>query len=196
MFTEKFDNAPCIVVYRNALETGSFIELIEQEASKSWPYLEWHRSNVGAHGVVGEYRTSLEMSMSPIAFETTNERLIEIADIYQKKIFAPLNTCIWDYRKVYDLQLSRDNGWQVLKYTHDAEYHMHHDHAPDNSRVLSVVASLGSAEEGGDLEFPYFDLRLQLTTNDVVLFPSNFPYSHIAHPVSVGTKYSLVSWLA
>jgi hypothetical protein len=195
MYIEKFEDAPCIVIYHAALDVDDFIDLIEDEASQSWPYLEWGKSGVGGEISYGEYRTSLEMSLHPISQETENERLVKIQKKYEQNVFKPMNECIWDYRSVYDLQLSRDSGWSVLKYTHDAEYHIHHDHAPDNSRVLSVVASLGSDCEGGELEFPYFKKTFKLEKNDVILFPSNFPYSHIAHPVTSGKKYSLVSWL-
>lgn len=195
MYIEKYENAPCIVVYREAMSVGNFTELVEAEASQSWPYMEWLKSGVGMEGSHGEYRTSLEMPLYPIMQETVNDRLKEMADVFLNDIFKPLNECIWDYRKLYDLMLSSDSGWQLLKYSHDAEYHIHHDHAPDNSRVLSVVASIGSDCEGGELEFPYFNMKLKLQKNDVILFPSNFPYSHIAHPVTSGVKYSLVSWL-
>ncbi len=195
MFVEKFDSAPCVVLYRDALKVGNFIDLIEYESLQSWPYLEWNKSQVSSEHELGEYRTSVEMSMKPIMLDTVNERLTEIARIFRDDIFSPTDNCIWDYRKLYELQLQQDSGWQVLKYSNDGEYHLHHDHAPMNQRVMSVVASLGSAEEGGELEFPYFNLKVKLETNDVILFPSGFPYSHIAHPVTKGVKYSLVSWL-
>jgi predicted 2-oxoglutarate/Fe(II)-dependent dioxygenase YbiX len=57
-----------------------------------------------------------------------------------------------------------------------------------------MVASISSECDGGELEFPYLDTKLKLETGSVVLFPSNFPYMHIAHPVTNGIKYSLVTW--
>jgi predicted 2-oxoglutarate/Fe(II)-dependent dioxygenase YbiX len=59
---------------------------------------------------------------------------------------------------------------------------------------LSLVACFSDGFEGGELEFPFFDLKIKLEKNSLVLFPSNFPYTHIAHPVTSGTKYSLVTW--
>jgi predicted 2-oxoglutarate/Fe(II)-dependent dioxygenase YbiX len=60
--------------------------------------------------------------------------------------------------------------------------------------VFSAIACLGAAEEGGQLEFPNFDLTISLDAGSVILFPSNFPYVHIAHPVTSGIKYSMVTW--
>ncbi len=189
------ENAPCIVIYREALESSKFVELLEKESKNDWPYLEWVKSGVGNDVAIGEHRTSLEMPLFAISQETVNDRLKPIQEEYVNNVFLKLNECLWDYRNLYELSLSRDNGWQVLKYSDDAEYHLHQDHSPDNSRVLSVVASLGGDCSGGELEFPYFKQTFKLNTNDVIVFPSNFPYSHIAHPVTSGVKYSLVSWL-
>jgi hypothetical protein len=195
MFIEKFEEIPGLIIYREAMSVGNFIDLVENEASHSWPYLEWMKSGVGAENVSVEYRTSLEMPLHPICGDSVVERLQVIKDTFYEGIFKHVDECIWDYRNLYELPLQRDSGWQVLKYSHDAEYHIHHDHAPDNARVISVVASLGSDCVGGELEFPYFKKTLKLNKNDLTIFPSNFPYTHIAHPVTSGVKYSLVSWL-
>lgn len=200
MSIEKFDLAPCIFVYRGALNSENFIELIEQEASKNWPYLTWNRSQTGGNnnslGTVSDYRTSLEMSMAPLMSEEVNKDLENLQSILIEQIFKPIDQCIWDYRKYFDLNLQSDTGYALLKYSGGSEYHIHHDHGPDNRRVLSLVACLGEESfSGGELEFNNFKLTIKLNKNDLVLFPSNFPYTHIAHPVDSGTKYSLVTWL-
>lgn len=197
---EKFELAPCVFVYRNALDAANFTELIEQEASKSWPYLTWNKSQTGGNedspGVISDYRTSLEMSMIPLMSHEINKDLEQIQNILLEKIFKPIDECIWDYRKYFDLKLETDTGYSLLKYSGGSEYHIHHDHGPDNRRVLSMVACLGDEQFlGGELEFNNFNLTTKLNKNDLILFPSNFPYTHIAHPVDSGTKYSLVTWL-
>jgi hypothetical protein len=195
MFIEKFEEIPGLIIYKEAMAVENFVDLIEQEAAMSWPYLEWYKSGIGEENSSGEYRTSLEMPLHPVCSDSVVERLEPIRDLFADNIFKYVNECIWDYRNLYELPLRADSGWQVLKYSHDAEYHVHHDHAPDNARVISVVASLGSECVGGELEFPYFKKTIKLSKNDIAIFPSNFPYTHIAHPVTSGVKYSLVSWL-
>jgi hypothetical protein len=195
---EKFENAPCIFIYRNALKVGNFIELVEDEASKSWPYLLWMQSSTGdgvKDGFIGDYRTSLEMSMGLFLSEDINEDLKDLKDKFIENILTPLNECIWDYRNFFDLSLKTETGYSLLKYTGGSEYHIHHDHGSENERVLSMVACLGEDDfEGGELEFNNFNLTVKLNKDDVILFPSNFPYTHIAHPVDNGVKYSLVTW--
>jgi hypothetical protein len=195
MLIKKYEEAPCILVYEDAFDAENFIELIEEEAQQSWPYMEWMSSQTGDDDNlrINEYRTSLEIAISPL-FQADVERLNPIKSLFVEKIFPSIDECIWDYRKLYDLELQSDNGFALLKYLEGGEYHIHHDHGPQNSRVLSLVASFGEAEEGGELEFPYFNVKIKLNKNSLVLFPSNFPYSHIAHPVISGVKYSLVTW--
>ena len=59
---------------------------------------------------------------------------------------------------------------------------------------LSLVMFLNDDYEGGELEFPYFDYKIVPQKGKVVLFPSSFAYSHIAHPVEEGTKYTAINW--
>lgn len=194
MFIETFENAPCINIYNDVFDAAEFLDLIETESKNSWSYMPWSSSKTGASMIASSYRTSVEMSLGVICTDTVVERLQPIQDCFVEKLFKPIDACIWDYRNTYDLPLSGMNGWSVLKYQNNAEYHLHQDHAPDNQRVLSLVASLGQNYDGGELEFPFFKTTIKLNPGSLVLFPSNFPYSHIAHPVTSGTKYSLVTW--
>ena len=193
---EKNEKAPCIWVYENAFDSKNFCELIEQETEQDWALIDWTSSYTGdgTNRSVNEYRTSLEMSMSPFFSETINEKLKPLQDIFLNDIFPQIDKCIWDYRTCFDLNLKADSGFSLLKYMDGGEYHIHHDHSPENARVLSLVACLGDDFEGGELEFNNFDLTVKLEKNSLILFPSNFPYTHIAHPVKSGVKYSLVTW--
>ena len=63
-------------------------------------------------------------------------------------------------------------------------------------RQMSMVAYLNDEYEGGELEFINFDLKIKPQKGSVILFPSAFPYAHIAHPVDIGTKYAMVTWFS
>ena len=191
----KKEKQPAIWIYEDVFDSKNFIELVEAESEKDWPYLSWSSSttNGSEQGVISDYRTSYEMGVTQLLDDKINNDLVEVADLF-KSIFKSIDECIWDYRNCYDLPLSAHEGFGLLKYTASAEYHRHSDHGPNNSRVLSMVASMGSDCTGGELEFPYFDLSIKLQKNSLILFPSNFPYTHIAHPVTSGVKYSLVTW--
>lgn len=194
---KKFESAPCIYIYEDYFDSSNFIELIEKESIREWPYLDWIQSRTGnsENFQISTYRTSLEMSMAPLSNKEIVDDLKELQEIYLNNIFYPIDKCVHDYRNIHDLSLRQDSGYNLLKYSHSAEYHIHHDHGSDNSRVLSLVACLGDDDfEGGELEFNKFNLTIKLKKNSLIIFPSNFPYTHIAHPVTRGVKYSLVTW--
>jgi len=191
----KKEKQPAIWVYENAFDCGDFIEKIESEAGKEWSYIPWSSSSTGggSGGVISEYRTSYEMSLNALLEKDIAGDIKDLSDQF-KDILKDIDECVWDYRNCFDLQLQGNDGFNLLKYGPSGEYHNHHDHAPQNSRVLSMVANFGDDCEGGELEFPYFNISFKLQKNSVILFPSNFPYTHIAHPVVKGLKYSLVTW--
>ena len=195
MYVEKIEEIPCVWIYKNYFEVKDFIEKFEEETQKSWPYIDWNRSTTGdgVNNAESEYRSSLEASIGNLLNPDLVDEIKQLGEIYQE-IFSSIDKCIWDYRNAYELNLNGVEGMQLLKYESNAQYHSHHDHSPNNSRVLSLVACFGEDFEGGELEFPYFNKTIKLEKNSLVLFPSNFPYTHIAHPVTSGTKYSMVMW--
>lgn len=192
----KIEKAPGIWVYNNAFDSQDFCSQVEEQSSMEWPYLEWHSSQTGdgENTATSEYRSSLEMSLNVLYGSDVNESLQELKTLFIENILKPVDQCVWDYRNYFDLGLNRDSGYVLLKYLDGGEYHIHHDHGPENQRVISLVACLGEDFEGGELEFPHYNVKLKLEKDSVVIFPSNFPYSHIAHPVTSGVKYSLVTW--
>lgn len=195
MSIEKYEEMPCVFVYKNYFDVSDFIENLEKETEKSWPYISWNKSVTGDIGntLESEYRSSMEADVWPLLNDEVVDDIKALSDKY-KEIFLKIDECIWDYRRCFDLSLQAVQGMQLLKYENNAQYHAHHDHSPDTRRVLSLVACFGEEFEGGELEFPYFKKTIKLNKNELVLFPANFPYTHIAHPVTSGVKYSLVMW--
>ena len=196
MLIEKNDQVPCLWVYKNAIDVGDVIDLVEEQAKKEWAYAEWTPSGTGGQDemIQNEYRSSLELDLNIFLADTSNPDLIDLHGKLIDNIMVPLDQCVWDYRNSWGLALQADSGYHLLKYQDGAEYHIHHDHGPDNQRVLSMVACLSDGFVGGELEFPYFNTTIKLEKNSIAFFPSNFPYSHIAHPVTEGVKYSMVTW--
>jgi predicted 2-oxoglutarate/Fe(II)-dependent dioxygenase YbiX len=181
--------ATCINVYKSAIDPSDFMHEIEKETDNPWSEVEWLTSSVGL-GSVSSYRTSAEANITHL--EHSQTALAQKFSGISKRI---LDEILPDYREQYIVSTSGYEGWRLLKYSGGGEYHAHYDHAPLNQRIVSVVAFLQSPESGGQLEFPFFDVTIDAEAGDVVVFPSNFPYVHIAHPVMSGTKCSLVTWL-
>jgi predicted 2-oxoglutarate/Fe(II)-dependent dioxygenase YbiX len=102
-----------------------------------------------------------------------------------------------DYAKRYGISESLyHEHYQVLKYSSGEEYGCHYDGPSSTKRVISAVCYLNDRYEGGEIEFPFFDIKYRPVPGSLILFPSNFAYTHIAHPVKTGVKYNLVTWIA
>lgn len=180
--------AICVNIYKKALDADHFMYDVNAEIDNQWSEVQWTKSLVGA-GTVGEYRTSAEANISHLELSDSalGKRFREISKTILEEIMP-------DYRSEHLVQTSGYEGWRLLKYSGGGEYHSHYDHSPINSRIVSLVAFLEEPISGGELEFPFFDVKIKPEAGDVVVFPSNFPYVHIAHPVTAGTKCSLVTW--
>ena len=187
-FMEILQPATCINVYKKAIEVDAFMHDINIEINNQWSEIQWKNSLVG-HGNVNSYRTSSEADITHLPFSDS-----KIGQKFKKISETIIQELIPDYTKEHIVVTSGYEGWRLLKYSGGGEYHAHYDHSPINSRIVSLVAFLEEPEVGGELEFPFFGIKIKPEAGDVVLFPSNFPYTHIAHPVTAGTKCSLVTW--
>lgn len=189
---------PCIVMYEDVFDGKDFLRHLIEEADDEHGFISWTQSTVG-DGEVDERRTSMGCSINALSeageySETLAPRMKILIDEWGA-MHSQLDDIVWGYRKSYDLKLHGDNGYQVLRYQEGQEYQAHHDHGPGNARVLSLVAFLNDGFEGGQLVFPTFDVTVQPKAGSAVLFPSNFPYQHIAKPVGAdAAKYVIVTW--
>ncbi len=62
-------------------------------------------------------------------------------------------------------------------------------------RDLSVVCFLNDDFAGGELVFPALDLSVKPQAGTLVCFPSDHNYIHGVNPVTLGHRYTLVTWL-
>jgi predicted 2-oxoglutarate/Fe(II)-dependent dioxygenase YbiX len=85
--------------------------------------------------------------------------------------------------------------FNILKYQTGQEYKAHFDGGTYTRRSISSILYLNDEYTGGELEFVNYNIKIKPSPGMLVLFPSNYAYSHIAHPVKTGTKYAIVTWL-
>lgn len=192
---------PCVVVFENVFDPKNFIDLIEEESQKDWPYLLWEHSATGnsENTSFSNYRSSYSMSLSSLGNSEIKEEhpMHELQSVWLN-IWQSIDSCIHEYRAMHDLPLSIGEGCQVLKYSNGGEYKTHCDDAPDIKRTLSMVAWLNDDYEGGELQFTHFNEKIKGKKGGLILFPSNYAYTHYAHPVgehNSDIKYVIVTWL-
>jgi predicted 2-oxoglutarate/Fe(II)-dependent dioxygenase YbiX len=86
-------------------------------------------------------------------------------------------------------------NYNVLRYRTGQEYKPHSDGSTGSGRAISAICYWNDDYEGGEIEFPNFNIKIKPEPGMLLLFPSNYPYKHIAHPVIEGTKYAIVTWI-
>jgi hypothetical protein len=183
----------CISLYEDVFtadNASKFLKSLEKETESDWSELSWGGSYVGS-GQATSHRTSLNCSLVPLMKPYPET---DLSKFFTETIRNPIEEVSEDYRSEFLIPTAMHEPYSLLKYLEQAEYKPHHDHAPDNRRVYSMVSFLSTTEEGGQLEFPLFDVTVEAICGRVIMFPSNFPYLHIAHPVTKGVKHSLVTW--
>ena len=127
-------------------------------------------------------------------------RITDVHDLDQNnEIHKELLQTVIDGINLYgerfpQLRVTSGEHLRVMRYTKGGFYALHADGGANNPRNLSIVLFLNDDFEGGELEFPEFDLKLKPKAGQLVLFPSSFVYTHKSNEIIDGTKYCMVSW--
>ena len=101
---------------------------------------------------------------------------------------------------VLEAGLTRDEGYQALRYPTGGYYKSHIDYSSrtvdgnETIRAVSGLIYLTDDHEGGEVDFPAQNLKIKPKAGSVVFFPSIFTHPHASCPVTEGTKYSIVTW--
>ncbi len=181
--------APFMHLYRSGFDGQAFIDDFEAEEGIEWA---WAATGGGKEQRVSLVRDSRITDLGTIL----NDPVVSEYKPTQQTgfpILFQLERAVWDYRQIYNLNLSSNQGWSILKYGHGGQYLMHTDHGGAYPRLISVVAYLNTTKNGGSTVFPYMDAETEAIEGNIVVFPSSFPYSHLAAPAQ-DTKYAIVSF--
>lgn len=102
---------------------------------------------------------------------------------------------VQEYARIYEIgDLKPLHNWLLMQYIKGDYFKVHKDELPDIVRTVSAIVCLNDSYEGGEIEFPDFDVLLKLKPWDVLIFPSAFSYRHGVLPISDGVRYSAVNW--
>jgi predicted 2-oxoglutarate/Fe(II)-dependent dioxygenase YbiX len=175
--------SPKVFLYENIMtleESSSLIKDFENVA-------EWKDSYVGDDQKVESIRSSIQAKVEHKKSRLSNKivtQLLEKTNHY--KVLNKIDL-------LYQLE-----GVSLIKYEQGNYFKEHADIAEGGiPRAVSCVIYLNPSEyDGGELEFTRLGLSVKTESPSMILFPSGEEYSHIAHPVKSGTKYSVVTWFA
>ena len=174
-------------VWPNYDETISMLEEVTKDPESG---IRWSRAvTLGNNN--SQKRTNLDLGVTRSALETGNYILKEI----HNQMFLLLVSTAVPYSNKFDTGSLWHEYYNALKYSGGTEYKAHADGDTATQRSVSAIIYLNDNYEGGELEFVHFGIKVKPKAGSLFLFPSNYAYTHIAHPVTSGTKYALVTWL-
>jgi predicted 2-oxoglutarate/Fe(II)-dependent dioxygenase YbiX len=193
MFPNRIEGG-CIAIFKDVFsDPQKIIEELEKESSlfldqESW---QWKKTGTISHGTEQNMRTNFSMPITKNA-RSGNETAKKIHNL----VFNKIEEAIKWYRNEYDIPFRLyHEPYTILKYSYQQEYKAHYDGTTQTARAVSVVIYLNDNYSGGEIEFPNFKLKIKPEAGSMIVFPSNFAYTHIAHPVDDGIKYAIVTWL-
>jgi hypothetical protein len=195
---DKKELAPGIVVY--SLPDITFL-LSEIEDAVSNNILKWEDSitinqTTGERMINKYFRncTTMEFPYNINTSLSTKEEIV-IADMSQK-ITNIITAAENDYIREYTPTGTTHQDYQILKYPEGGHQSFHIDDWPSTTRRVSVLIYLNEDYEGGELEFPRFNVKHKPKENEMIIFPSAYIYSHLVNKIESGTRYCIVSWLS
>lgn len=185
--------AGCIDIFENAWpHPQKTIELAEQQCSLANSGVTWAKASTFTGGQHQNYRTNRSLSVSEAGMLYNNPIFQNIHNQFYMMLLA----ASIPYSDRYNLGVNLyHEGYNLLKYYEGEEYKAHYDTSGTMGRIISAICYLNNNFIGGELEFPNFNLKIKPEPGMLILFPSSYPYLHIAHPVTTGEKYALVTWI-
>lgn len=182
----------CIDIFENAwTDCDSIIKDVESRCQDPNSGINWSKATTVGKGMFQDARTNYDMSITTSAslgdqfmvglHNKCNDTLLSAGTSYHSRY--GINESFWQ------------EGYNLLKYNTGQEYKVHYDSGTGMGRHLSCILYLNDNYTGGEIEFPLFKVKIKPKAGMLILFPSNFAYKHIAHPVTSGTKYAMVTWL-
>lgn len=183
----------CIEVFEKAWpHPAETIALIEQQCDNRDSGIHFQHATTVGQGAYQNARTNMDMGISALAQITGNKVM---KDVHNQLYFLLLATTLpYATRHGIEEQLYHE-PYNLLKYKNGQEYKTHYDSSTGMGRVMTAICYLNDDYTGGQIEFPEFKVKIQPEAGMLIMFPSNFAYKHTAYPVTVGTKYALVTWI-
>jgi len=185
--------AGCIDIFENVWpDPKKTIEDIEKLCSDTELGVYWTKAETIGSGAYQDLRTNKLLPLTYLAEIANNPILQNINNQFYTMLLSSSNS----YAKRYSInETFFHEHYNILKYSGGEEYKAHYDGGTHMGRAISAICYLNSDYEGGEIEFVNFKIKIKPEPGMLILFPSNYAYSHIAHPVTKGKKYAIVTWI-
>jgi len=183
-----------IILYRGAIpeEVNIPKRLEDTLVGSEHEYFKWNEAMVGYNEKMPEYRDCYDLKIGPKHWPHLPSELSEIKNVYED-YNSILTTCLTDYERRYNFKMEFMEAINFIKYGEGQHFQVHTDSGFSYFCTLSSVGFFNDDYEGGELWFPYLNLKFKAQKGDVIFFPSNYIYEHGSQAVTKGIKYSAVT---
>lgn len=178
-----------INIFDNVIPNELCDDIIEQYKNDS----SWEYSRIGKNGLIDTKIRNCQLL--PLSSSDVISKNYFIRKQIDDHLFAIASNVISNVcEKISTVSISKDSGYDLLKYETGGFYNQHTDSFTEEQRAISCSLILNDDYEGG--EFAFFDRELvyKLKKGSAITFPSNFLYPHEIMPVTSGTRYSIITW--
>ena len=195
-YMKKQELAPGIVVYSDALNGyETFIRDLEEAVDSG--VLSWGESYINV-GTERKKDVSVRDTQSlSVSYEIKNNEgpLGYFNSSVRELFFTSFDPIEKDYSSSFGIGFADHDNYQILKYGVGQKFTNHIDDSIKHHRRVSTVYYANDDYEGGEINFPRFDIKYKPKANEMLFFPSAYSYNHSVSPVLNGTRYAVVSWI-
>ena len=181
--------APGIVIYK--LDSSVIFKNIESlhDAESLSEYLV--DANDGNKSLDSSYRDTKSIDIPSVLNKKDSEQMKFFSNLFNNT-FSEIEK---DYEEDHYIKFKIHQPYKILKYEPGGKFDLHIDDAGASFRRASTVFYLNDNYEGGEIEFPSFNVKYKPQAGDFIMFPSSYAYRHKVNPVVSGTRYAIASWL-
>jgi Rps23 Pro-64 3,4-dihydroxylase Tpa1-like proline 4-hydroxylase len=113
---------------------------------------------------------------------------------FSENLISNFKPFLEDYLNNFGITVSEQEVFGLLKYGNGQKFDKHIDDGMRFIRKVSSVYYLNNDYSGGDIYFDQFDLKITPQKNQLIVFPSNYIYSHSISEVSSGIRYAIAGF--
>ena len=175
------------------LKNLNIIEDVENLINNADNSANWEDGKVGYQDTLKNYRDCKDFKLDFIK-TPKNEFEEKYTKVWHNAYQAQM-PAVYDYCSFHNIKMEYWELMNFIKYVPGQHFQEHADHGWSYVCTVSLVAYPNDDYEGGELYFPKLGVKIKPKAEDLYIFPSTYLFSHVAMPVTSGTKYSVVTML-